>query len=99
MKFGLLLHPERGVDAVFDEARAADRQGYDSIWLFDHLMGWRGRQQADLPLDCFTLMTALGAVTSRTRLAWAMLNTSFRRPAVQAKMLATLDQITHGRVI
>ena len=44
-------------------------------------------------------MTALGAITTRTRLAWAMLNLSFRKPAVLAKMLATLDQITHGRVI
>src|SRR5262249_27206640 len=49
--------------------------------------------------DSFTLMTAVGAVTSRVRLAWAMLNPSFRNAAVLAKMLATLDVITHGRVI
>src|SRR5438045_601172 len=99
MQFGLLLHPERGIDAVFEEARLADQQGYDSIWLFDHLMGFRGDHTPDGPLDSFTLMTALGAVTSRVRLAWAMLNLSFRKPAVLAKMLATLDLITHGRVI
>jgi len=99
MKFGLLLHPERGIDALFDEARAADRQGYDSIWLSDHLMEWRGEPGPKLPLDSFTIMTALGAVTTRTRLAWAMLNLNFRTPAVLAKMLATLDQVTRGRVI
>jgi alkanesulfonate monooxygenase SsuD/methylene tetrahydromethanopterin reductase-like flavin-dependent oxidoreductase (luciferase family) len=44
-------------------------------------------------------MTAVGAVTQQTRLAFAMLNLSFRHPPVLAKMLATLDQITHGRVI
>jgi alkanesulfonate monooxygenase SsuD/methylene tetrahydromethanopterin reductase-like flavin-dependent oxidoreductase (luciferase family) len=99
MKFGLLLHPERGVDSVIEEAKAADRQGFDSIWLFDHLEEFRGEPGPDLPHDSFTLMTALGAVTTRTRLAWAMLNLSFRKPAVLAKMLATLDQITHGRVI
>jgi alkanesulfonate monooxygenase SsuD/methylene tetrahydromethanopterin reductase-like flavin-dependent oxidoreductase (luciferase family) len=99
MKFGLLLHPERGIDAIFEEARAADRQGYDSIWLSDHLMEWRGEPGPKLPLDSLTLMTALGAVTNRTRLAWAMLNMNFRTPAVLAKMLATLDQVTHGRVI
>jgi alkanesulfonate monooxygenase SsuD/methylene tetrahydromethanopterin reductase-like flavin-dependent oxidoreductase (luciferase family) len=44
-------------------------------------------------------MTAIGAVTKRVRLAWGMLNPSFRNPALLAKMLATLDQLTHGRVI
>ena len=87
MKFGLLLHPERGIDAVFDEARCADQQGFDSIWTFDHLMEFRGTPGPDLPLDSFTLMTALGAITTRTRLAWAMLNVSFRTPAVLAKKL------------
>jgi alkanesulfonate monooxygenase SsuD/methylene tetrahydromethanopterin reductase-like flavin-dependent oxidoreductase (luciferase family) len=44
-------------------------------------------------------MTAIGATTTRIRLAWGMLNPSFRNPAHLAKMLATLDQITEGRVI
>ena len=43
MKVGTLLHPERGIDFVFEEARQADNQGYDSIWLGDHLMSGRGR--------------------------------------------------------
>jgi alkanesulfonate monooxygenase SsuD/methylene tetrahydromethanopterin reductase-like flavin-dependent oxidoreductase (luciferase family) len=99
MKFGVQLHPERGIDAVFDEARSADEQGFDSIWLFDHLMDITGRDTREGPLDSFTLMTALGAVTQRTRLAWAMLNLGFRSPALLAKMLATLDVVTQGRVI
>lgn len=99
MRLGLLLHPERGLDAVFEEARAADRQGYHSIWLGDHLMSTHGEQVPDGPLDSFTLMTALGTVTTRVRLGWSMLNVSFRYPAMLAKVLATLDQITRGRVI
>jgi alkanesulfonate monooxygenase SsuD/methylene tetrahydromethanopterin reductase-like flavin-dependent oxidoreductase (luciferase family) len=99
MHFGLQLHSERGADAVLREARLADDQGFDSVWLFDHLMGIRGSNSPDEPLDSLTLMIAVGAVTSRVRLAWAMLNPSFRNPAVLAKMLATLDVITHGRVI
>lgn len=94
------LHGERGADAVLEEARQADEQGFDSVWLFDHLMGFRGGSHVPHePLDSFTLMTAVGATTRRVRLAWAMLNPSFRNPGVLAKMLATLDQITHGRVI
>ena len=99
MLFGTQLHQERGADAVLQEARDADAQGFDSGWLFYHLMGFRGTQSRDEPLDSFTLMTAVGAVTNQTRLACATLNPSFRNPALLAKMLATLDQITHGRVI
>ena len=101
MKFGIQLHQERGVDAVLAEARLADAQGFDSVWLFDHLMGFRPgvTHVPNEPLETFTLMTAVGAVTERVRLAFATLNLSFRHPPVLAKMLATLDQITHGRVI
>jgi alkanesulfonate monooxygenase SsuD/methylene tetrahydromethanopterin reductase-like flavin-dependent oxidoreductase (luciferase family) len=99
MKIGMLLHPERGIDAVLEEARTADQQGFDSVWLFDHLMDIRGSQGPDGPMDSFVLMTAIGAITRRTRLAWAMLNPSFDYPTVLAKRLATLDHITRGRVI
>jgi alkanesulfonate monooxygenase SsuD/methylene tetrahydromethanopterin reductase-like flavin-dependent oxidoreductase (luciferase family) len=98
VKVGLLLHPERGIDAVFEEAKLAEEQGYDSIWLGDHLVG-HNAGNPDLPYDSFTLMTAIGAVTTRVRLGWSMLNVSFRYPAMLAKVLATLDQITKGRVI
>ena len=91
MKAGLTLHAERGLDAVFNEALRGDEQGFDSIWLNDHMMDYPRRrdQLPDRPLDSFTLMTALGASTKRVRLAWAMLNLGFRRPTVLAKMLAS----------
>ena len=97
VKIGMLLHPERGVDAVFEEARQADQQGYDSIWLGDHIMG-HGYDGPDGPLDSVTLMTALGGATKNVRLAWSILNPNFRYPAMLAKVLSTLDQVTHGRV-
>jgi alkanesulfonate monooxygenase SsuD/methylene tetrahydromethanopterin reductase-like flavin-dependent oxidoreductase (luciferase family) len=87
------------VDAVLEEARLADAQGFDSVWTGDHLIGLRGEQRPDRPLETWTLMTAIGAQTQHTRLAFATLNPSFRNPALLAKMLTTLDQITHGRVI
>jgi FMNH2-dependent dimethyl sulfone monooxygenase len=99
MKIGLQLHPDRGVDVVMEEARTADEQGFDSVWLSDHIMNTRGDHRPDGPLDLFTLAVAIGAVTRRTRLAWGTLNTTLRPPALFAKMLTSLDQITHGRVI
>jgi dimethylsulfone monooxygenase len=99
VKFGLQLHADRGADAVLREAQLADAQGFDSVWTGDHLFATRGEPFADRPLETWTLMTAIGATTQRVRLAFATLNPSFRNPALLAKMLATLDQITHGRVI
>jgi alkanesulfonate monooxygenase SsuD/methylene tetrahydromethanopterin reductase-like flavin-dependent oxidoreductase (luciferase family) len=99
VKFGLQLHADRGADAVLREAQLADAQDFDSVWTGDHLFATRGEPYADRPLETWTLMTAIGATTRRVRLAFATLNPSFRNPALLAKMLATLDQITHGRVI
>jgi len=99
MQFGVGLHPELGADAVLREAQQADALGYDSVWLYDHLMNWAGVQTAEFPLETLTLAAAVGAVTSHVRLSWGVLNLGFYNPAVFAKALATLDQITHGRVI
>jgi alkanesulfonate monooxygenase SsuD/methylene tetrahydromethanopterin reductase-like flavin-dependent oxidoreductase (luciferase family) len=99
MRFGLQLHADRGADAVLAEARLADELGFDSVWTGDHLLGIRGEPRTDGPLETWTLMTAIGAVTKNVRIGFAMLNPSFRNPGLLAKMIATLDQITHGRVI
>jgi alkanesulfonate monooxygenase SsuD/methylene tetrahydromethanopterin reductase-like flavin-dependent oxidoreductase (luciferase family) len=99
---GLYINPpaSMGVDDIIEQARTADRQGFDSVWLGDHLIDYRGGTPVpEGPPDSFTLMTAIGAVTQHVRLAWGTLNPSFRNPAHLAKMVATLDQITHGRVI
>src|SRR5579872_1248586 len=99
MQFGLQLHADRGADAVLAEARLADAQGFDSVWTGDHLVTIRGEPRPDRPLETWTLMTAIAATTQRVRVAFATLNPSFRNPALLAKMLTTLDQISHGRVI
>ena len=100
-KVGVFINPEpqTPVSKILEQARTADRQGFDSVWLGDHLIDYRDRVVPDGPPDSFTLMTAIGATTNRIRLAWGMLNPSFRNPAHLAKMLATLDQITEGRVV
>jgi len=100
-RIGVYVNPEPTVPvaAILEQAQAADRQGFFSVWLGDHLIDYRDRVTPVGPPDSFTVMTAIGATTSRIRLAWGMLNPSFRNPAHLAKMLATLDQITRGRVI
>jgi FMNH2-dependent dimethyl sulfone monooxygenase len=100
MKIGINLHMEGGYDAAVEEALRADEQGFDSVWLSDHILPIYGNpNEADRPLDLFLVMTAVAAVTRRVRLAWGTLNTTLRPPLLFAKMLTTLDVISHGRVI
>lgn len=99
MKTILSLHPGRGLDAVLEEARQAEHQGWDAVQFGDHLMATAGEQPPNFPFDAITLMTAVAAVTSRIRLTWGTLNLTFRHPAVMAKELATLDHVSKGRII
>ncbi len=102
MRFGVRLTEQPDVDRMIRQARLADEQGYDSVWLNDHLMppAPGAPPPGGLPpFDAWTTMTAIGALTRHVRLCWSMLNPFFRQPALLAKMVATLDQITHGRAV
>ncbi|MFN8622367.1 MAG: TIGR03560 family F420-dependent LLM class oxidoreductase [Chloroflexota bacterium] len=77
-------------------ARTAERLGYESLWVFDHV------QTVPVPTDeitfeSFTTLTALAALTSRVRLGHVVLCAPFRNAALTAKMISTLDVISGGR--
>lgn len=75
--------------------RRADELGYDSLWVADHLM--LGKD--DAILEGWTVLSALAGATSRAKLGMIHLAVLFRNPALIAKMTATLDQISGGRMI
>ena len=78
-------------------AEEFERLGYDSLWLNDHLYGV---PRPEIPiLECWTALTAVGAITERVQLGTLVSPPAFRNPALLAKVTATLDQITKGRVI
>lgn len=103
IKFGVFLPfyafktGEKNITSPFDRVRdvalECEKMGYDSIWLDDHLMF--GRYSL---FECWTTLSALSAITSEIRLGTMVLCTSFRNPAVLAKMAATLDVISNGRL-
>jgi alkanesulfonate monooxygenase SsuD/methylene tetrahydromethanopterin reductase-like flavin-dependent oxidoreductase (luciferase family) len=76
-------------------ARLADELGYDSLWVADHLM--LGKDQAIL--EGWTMLAALAGSTHTARLGLIHQANLFRNPAIAAKMAATLDQISGGRLI
>ncbi len=89
------------ISRTWEETRSAaetfERLGYDSLWLNDHLYGV---PRPDIPiLECWTTLTAVGAITNRVELGTVVTPPGFRNPALLAKVVATLDQITNGRVV
>ncbi len=96
--FGVTL-PQ--IKRTWEETRAACQEfealGYDSVWLNDHLYGIPGPQ---LPIfEAWTTLSAVAAITSRVKLGTLVSPVGFRNPALLAKMAATLDNISNGRVI
>ena len=88
-----------GWDAIEGFARQAEATGYDSVWICDHLL----HRIEDKPTvgfhECWTILSALAAVTNRVELGTAVLCSGFRNPALLAKMATTLDTISNGRFI
>ena len=69
----------------------------EHAWLWDHLVP--RRPPLDIPaLDAWTLLAALAAQTSRLRLGVIVTNNQLRRPSLLAKMAATVDVISGGRL-
>jgi probable F420-dependent oxidoreductase len=114
MKLGLRLPQRLGVDLhhdVIDAATTAEAAGYDSLWTYERLLfpqaplepyagtnlPWpeHSRQAAD-PL---AILTAAAIVTERVRLGTSVLVAALHTPVQLAKSLATIDQISGGRVI
>ena len=88
-------YPALDAATTMELARRADALGYDSLWVADHLM--LGKDEAIL--EGWTVLGALAGATRRARLGMIHQALLFRNPALAAKMAATLDQISDGRLI
>ena len=88
-------YPELDAATTMELARRADELGYDSLWVADHLM--LGKDEAIL--EGWTVISALAGATRRAKLGMIHQALLFRHPALAAKMAATLDQISGGRLI
>jgi len=80
-------------------ARAAEEVGFDSIWVGDHLL-YRGDWRRERgPWEAWTLLAGLAAVTHRVRLGPLVACAGFHAPAMLAKMAATVDEVSGGRLV
>jgi alkanesulfonate monooxygenase SsuD/methylene tetrahydromethanopterin reductase-like flavin-dependent oxidoreductase (luciferase family) len=82
-------------------AGVAEEIGVDSLWFVDHLL-YRGdateSEQQGL-WECWSMLTGLAAITRRVELGSLVTPTSFRNPAVFAKTIDAIEEISGGRVI
>ncbi len=106
MKVGIVLRTTEGgpqgetptFHTITEMAQAAERAGLDSIWLPDHLL-FRASSRGEVFWEVLTMLSALAAITTRITLGTIVVSTSFRPPALVAKIADTLDAVSEGRLI
>ena len=105
MDFGISIPNNQGIASVRElvtVAQDAESLGYDSVWVSEHLYhaSYVASRLGDRPYhEALTVLTAAATVTTRVRLGTSVLVLPWHHPARLAKQIATLDQLSAGRVV
>jgi alkanesulfonate monooxygenase SsuD/methylene tetrahydromethanopterin reductase-like flavin-dependent oxidoreductase (luciferase family) len=109
MKFGL-QHPNfsydysnqntsRIIDTLSNLVAKAENKGFDSFWVMDHFHQISFVGKADEPmLEGWTTISVLAGITTRIKLGTLVTGVIYRYPSVLAKIAATLDVLSKGRL-
>ena len=96
MDFGLYIRPAGTYPAMLELARYAEELGLFGVFINDHFEGLSGDRKEPY-LEAWTAMAGIGVETKKIRVGHITLFNSMRNPAVLAKMITTLDNMTGGR--
>ncbi|MHA2364374.1 MAG: TIGR03560 family F420-dependent LLM class oxidoreductase [Candidatus Hodarchaeales archaeon] len=98
-KFGLQMAPQFGYDykTINQITLHAEKAGYDAIWFGDHFFLDNSSEDRNC-MDTWTLLASLASITKKIRLGTLVACQSYRYPAVLAKIAATIDMISNGRL-
>jgi probable F420-dependent oxidoreductase len=89
MDFGFTLKPDHGFERSIALTRQAEEAGFGYGWIFDSHVLWR---------DPYPLLTLMAVNTKRMRLGTCVTNPATRDPSVTASSLATLNEVSGGRM-
>lgn len=89
MQFGFTLKPDHTIERTLGLTRLAEAAGFEYGWLFDSHVLWR---------EPYPLLTLMAGATERMRLGTCVTNPGTREPTVTASALATLDELSGGRM-
>ena len=92
------IGPEKLFDVIAAQAAAADRSGFDTVLLLDHLyqLPMLGEPD-DFMVECYTTLGALARETSNVRLGALVTGNTYRNPTLLAKIITALDIVSNGR--
>jgi F420-dependent oxidoreductase-like protein len=99
MRYALMTEPQQGLTyaEVLDLARAAEAAGLEAFFRSDHYGSFPGGE--DLPTtDAWATLAGLARETSTIRLGSLVSPVTFRLPGSFAKLVATVDEMSGGRV-
>lgn len=103
LQIGLCSPSEYGnhFDTLLALVQTCEQAGLDSVWMADHFMfPDEEHPEKEVPvMDCFVVLGAIAAMTSRIRIGELVTGVPYRNPALLAKICTTLDVISHGRSI
>ena len=95
MKFGYIANPDSFTySKIKEDTIKAEKLGFESVHVQDHFM----KQDSSL-LEAGMLAAALAIETQKIKVGHLVLCNSFRNPALLAKMISTLDNISNGRAL
>jgi alkanesulfonate monooxygenase SsuD/methylene tetrahydromethanopterin reductase-like flavin-dependent oxidoreductase (luciferase family) len=99
MRFGLFTSLTNTTwDAVSGLWRHLEATGWDAACVTDHFMPNTPESIGD-SLECWSTLSALAALVPRLRVGTIVVGNTYRNPALVAKMAATVDVISGGRLI
>lgn len=101
MKFSVWPSYDRTWDETLALATWAESAGFDGFWFADHLMPFRpdGTPDPGDALECWTVLTAVGALVPRVRLVSMVSPVTIHHPVLLAKRAITADHVSGGRVV